>query len=104
MTEGLPSVVCPSWCEKSDGHTNVHHANDHRCVSESRTVSVSRHPLVDDATEPRAPDKLVGFIHREAGESVPHIRLDHNDTPIIDLSVDDALRLAAELRSLTEGA
>ena len=100
----MPAVECPTWCEKSDGHTNVHDANDHNCVSKSRTVSVSRFPLLSDPTEPRVPDQLVGFIHQEAGESVPHIRLNHNGSMIIDLSVENARRLAAELRSLTEGA
>lgn len=104
MPQGSPIVECPTWCEKSNGHTDVHHPDDHDCVSEPRTVFVSPYPILGDDTEPRVREQLDGFIHREAGESMPYIRLNHNDTTVIDLSIEDALRLAAELRSLTDTA
>ena len=104
MSAGRPAVDCPTWCERSNGHATVHPADDRECVSESRTISLSRCPPLGDETASRVRDQLVAFIHREAGDSVPHIRLRYNDSAPLDLSVDDALRLAAELRSLIEEA
>jgi hypothetical protein len=60
--------------------------------------------LLGVGTEPRVRDHLVGLIHREAGTSVPHIMVQHKDAMMIDLSVEDALRLAVDLLTMAEAA
>jgi len=104
MTDILPADECARWCAKGGGHTDVHDAADQECESRSRTVLLSRYPMLGVGAEPRVRDHLVGLIHREAGASVPHIIVQHNDAMMIDLSVNDALRLAVELLNLAEAA
>jgi len=104
MTDILPAVECASWCATGDGHTDVHDPADQDCKSPSRTVLLSRYPMLGVGSQPRVRDHLVGLIHREAGASVPHIIVQHNDAMMIDLSVNDALRLAVDLLNLAEAA
>jgi len=104
LTDILPAVECASWCAKGDGHTDVHDPAYQHCESRPRAVLLSRYPLLGVGTEPRVRDHLVGLIHREAGASVPHIMVQHKDAMMIDLSVDDALRLAVDLLTMAEAA
>jgi len=104
MTDTLPAVGCASWCENRDGHTNVNDPADRSCVSPSRIVSLSRYPFPGVGAEAPVLDHLVGLLHREAGAPVPHIRVEHNDAIFIDLSVEDALRLAVDLLALADSA
>ncbi len=104
MTDIVPAVECAPWCVKDDGHTDVHDPAHQYCESRPRTVLLSRYPLLGVGAEPRVRDHLVGFIHREAGASVPHIMVQHDDAMMTDLSVDDALRLAVDLLTMAEAA
>ena len=104
MTDILPAAACASWCNQGDEHSDVHDPADQDCVSRSRAVLLSRYPLLGVNTEPRVRDHLVALIHREAGSSVPHIIVQHDNAMLIDLSVEDALRLAVDLLTLAEAA
>ena len=103
MTDRLPAAECASWCKSGDGHGYANDPADQHCESPPRTVPLARHPLLGVGAEPRERDHLVGLIHREAHASVPHISIKHNDA-MIDLSIEDARRLAAELLTLAEAA
>jgi hypothetical protein len=104
MGDMLPTGACASWCETGDGHTDVHNLADQDCVSRSWTVLLSRYPLLGIDAQRRVRDHLVASIHRETGSSVPHIVVHHHDAMMIDLSVEDALRLAVDLLTLAEAA
>ena len=104
MADRLPAGECASWCKSGDGHTDVRAPTDQHCESPPRTVPLSRHPLLAVGAEPPVPDHLVGSLHQEADASAPHIVVRHNDGMMIDLSIEDARRLAAELLTLAEAA
>lgn len=55
-----------------------------------------------DDGELRVPDHLTGVLCREADASEPHIIISHNDTTMFSLSLEDAVRLAADLRTLAK--
>jgi hypothetical protein len=102
MDDALPAVDCADWCKTGGGHACHHEGQS--CSSESQTVLLSRYPLLGVGKETRARDHLIGTLHREAGASLPHVVVTHNATMMIDLSVEDAARLAVVLLTLAEKA
>jgi hypothetical protein len=104
MTDRLPAVECANWCKHPDGHTDANDPADQNCESPSRTIPLSRHPTLIAGAEPPIRDHLVGLLKRQADASEPHIMVKHNDAMLIDLSVEDARRLASELLTLAEAA
>jgi len=104
MDDASPTSDCADWCKAGDGHPDVRHLVGESCASESQTVLLSRYPLLGVGKEPRVRDHLLGLLHREAGASLPHVVVSHNATMMIDLSVEDAARLAVVLLTLAEKA
>ena len=103
MTDRPPATECASWCKSGDRHRDATDPADQYCESPPRTAPLARHPLLVAGAEPPMRDHLVGLLHREADASVPHILITHKDA-MIDLSIEDARRLAAELLTLAEAA
>jgi hypothetical protein len=104
MTDRLPASECASWCKTRAGHTDLDEPADRHCESPSLSVPLSLHPMLDVGTQPPVPDRLVGSLQREDDASAPHIVVRHNDGIMIDLSIEDARRLAEELLTLAEAA
>ena len=104
MTDRLPASECASWCKTRAGHTDLDEPADRHCESPSLSVPLSLHPMLDVGPQPPVPDRLVGSLHREADASAPHIVVRHSDGMMIDLSIEDARRLAEELLTLAEAA
>ena len=100
MTDRLPASECASWCKTRAGHTDLDEPADQHCESPSLSVPLSLHPMLDVGV----PDRLVGSLHREDDASAPRIVVKHNDGMMIDLSIEDARRLAEELITLAEAA
>ena len=104
MRDGLPASECAGWCKTRAGHTDFDEPAGQHCESPSLSVPLSLHPMLDVGTQPPVPDRLVGSVHREADASAPHIVVRHSDGMMIDLSIEDARRLAEELLTLAEAA
>jgi hypothetical protein len=104
MSEASSAVECASWCHQSDARTGAHGPDSRACTSESRIVLLSQSQLPGVDGELRVPDHLTGVLRREAGVSEPHIIVSHNDTTTFSLSLEDAVRLAARLRTLANEA
>jgi len=104
MTDGRPASECAGWCKTRAGHTDFDEPAGQHCESPSLSVPLSLHPMLDVGTQPPVPDRLVGSVHREADASAPHIVVRHSDGMMIDLSIEDARRLAEELLTLAEAA
>ena len=101
MTDRMPASECASWCRSGD--SGDHDRADHHCESPPRTVTLSMHPMLLGDVEAPVPNHLAGSLQQNADASVPHIVVRHRDVRI-DLSIDDARRLAAELLTLAEAA
>jgi len=89
----VSTVACASWCRSvMDTLTStIPPIGSER--GEHGPCSFRGTPCSAVAQNRGVRDHLVGFIHREAGASVPHIMVQHDDAMMmIDLSVDDALR------------
>ena len=104
MNQPSPAVECASWCKKCGAHTDVHHPEGEDCASEPKAVLLSLYPLRDGGEDLRVPDHLTGVLHNDAGASQPRIKISHNDKTVIDLSLEKAARLAADLHTLAEQA
>ena len=104
MDDASPAVECAQWCEAQDGHADASQLDGRACASESQTVLLSRYPLLGAGKEPRVRDHLAATLYREAGTSPPHVVVSHNAAMMIDLSLEDAARLAVVLLTLAEKA
>jgi len=102
MEDTSPAVDCADWCKEGDGHADAH--DGQLCSSDSLTALLSRYPLLGVGKGARVRDHLIGTLHLEAGASSPHVVVSHNATMMIDLSLEDAARLAVVLLTLAERA
>lgn len=93
-TATLSPVVCATWCEAGDGHTDATHAEDQVCLGESLEIQLP-------ATDTGAPGTLELYRAQSAGKAV-EVRLSHNGGAGPALALGDVERLRDELTSILE--
>jgi len=103
-TGKLPAVDCTDWCERGDGHSNVSHPEAQYCVSEGRSVTLSRHPLLSFDDGSRLRDTLTAVLYRDSGAATAHVVLSRSDFSAFELSLSEAKQLGSALLRLANTA
>lgn len=86
----LSPIVCASWCEAGDGHTDATHAEDQVCFGVSLEIQL---PATD------TPETLEVYTAQAPGGPL-QVRLSHNGAHGPALGLSDVERLRDELTAI----
>ena len=94
----LPPIVCTSWRRFQDGHSGMGHAEDPRCDNEEPRVYLD----LADRYSKGAKEYVGVYVEHEGATAEAHVYLHFDQDVGVELTPQEARRLARHLRRMAE--
>ncbi|WP_428830403.1 DUF6907 domain-containing protein [Cellulomonas endometrii] len=92
-----PLVDCHPWCTDGDGHPAESHPADQWCPTLTTSVALSFYPSQECVDGTFAPETATVYGSGRHHLRRDEVRVDHGDTEVLRLTLDEAKALADAL-------